>query len=139
MKFRAEYVIPIAILVITLIISLCNSCVKYMPYDPEGYDNIAIPLESSPADLQQVKNDGKGGAHPASAPAALATTLSKEGFEVLKNDMAHYGEERSLDIYSQAKGGLDCEPNPYSNSKGYLCLDAKQSTLLKTRGGNQPN
>jgi hypothetical protein len=137
MKFRAEYVIPFVILVLTLIISLSNSCVKYMPYDPEGYENISRPLETAPVDLASEKKDGgKGVAQAASAPAGTMRP-SSEGFETLKNDMAKYGDEKPIDIYSDAKGDLDCEPSPYSNSKGYLCLDASQKAQLHTRGRNQ--
>ena len=47
MKFRAEYMIPIVILFVVVIISLCDSCIYFMPYDPEGFDNVHIPLGST--------------------------------------------------------------------------------------------
>jgi len=40
------------------------------------------------------------------------------------------------DIYSEAKGSLDCPSYGLSNSKGFLCLDNKQKLLYTTRGGN---
>lgn len=49
--------------------------------------------------------------------------------------------DNSLDIYSTAQGSLSekCQnlSAGYSNSKGYLCLNADQIKMLTTRGGNQ--
>lgn len=45
-------------------------------------------------------------------------------------------DDKSIDIFSQAKGDSKCVPSSYSNSMGFLCLDKKQMTLLTTRGGN---
>ena len=40
------------------------------------------------------------------------------------------------DIYSEAKGSLDCKSYGYTNSKGFLCMDDTQIKLLTSRGGN---
>lgn len=40
------------------------------------------------------------------------------------------------EIYSDAKGSLDCESYGLMNSKGFLCLDENQKKLYTTRGGN---
>lgn len=40
------------------------------------------------------------------------------------------------DIYSEAKGSLDCESYGLTNSKGFLCLNDQQKQLYTTRGGN---
>jgi hypothetical protein len=40
------------------------------------------------------------------------------------------------DIYSEAKGSLDCQSYGLTNSKGFLCLNEQQKTLYTTRGGN---
>lgn len=40
------------------------------------------------------------------------------------------------DIYSEAKGSLNCKSYGYSNSKGNLCMDDLQIKLLTSRGGN---
>jgi preprotein translocase subunit SecF len=60
-----------------------------------------------------------------------------EGFATLEQVYSNYGKEDQIDIYSTAKGNMSCEPNSYSNSTGYLCLDDKQKRLLMTRGMNQ--
>jgi hypothetical protein len=40
------------------------------------------------------------------------------------------------DIYSQAKGSVECHSYGLMNSKGYLCLNEEQKMLYTTRGGN---
>ena len=67
----------------------------------------------------------------------VETAAAQEGFANLDSVSAKYGTESTLDIYSQAEGDKTCEPGPYSNSKGYLCLDKNQKHLLMTRGMNQ--
>ena len=113
MKFRAEYMIPIVILVFVLLISLCDSCMYFMPYDPEGFDNIHIPLGSTIFEPSNTTNTG--GNFPASAPVQT-TNSNQEGFDLLQNSSSEYGTEKSLDIYSQTNGDLKCEASPYSNS-----------------------
>jgi hypothetical protein len=48
-------------------------------------------------------------------------------------------KSEKVDVFSDAKGELTCsgKSSGLSNSKGGLCLDAKQLELLRTRGGNQ--
>jgi hypothetical protein len=134
MKFRAEYIIPMVILFFVILISLCDSCMYFMPYDPEGFDNISIPLGTTIFESSNNKNNGKN--FPASAPIQT-TNENQEGFDVLQNYSAEYGTEKSIEIYSQASGDLKCEASPYSNSMGYLCMDKNQKQALQTRGYNQ--
>lgn len=155
MKFRAEFIIPIVILVFVILISLCDSCMYFMPYDPEGFDNIHIPLGSSNFESSKNANDGRN--FPASAPIQTTngnqeptygnqeqdfynqepTYGNQESFTNLENISSQYGNEKSLDIYSQASGNLNCDAGPYSNSMGYLCMDDNQKQALQTRGFNQ--
>ena len=155
MKFRAEYMIPIVILFVVVIISLCDSCIYFMPYDPEGFDNVHIPLGSTIFEPSEKTNTGQN--YAASAPIQTTysngeqsyydqeptyssqqpTYGSQEGFTNLNQISSQYGNEKSLDMYSQAKGDLNCEPGPYSNSTGYLCMDDNQKQALQTRGYNQ--
>jgi hypothetical protein len=58
-----------------------------------------------------------------------------EGFEGLQS--SPLGDEKPLDLYSKLSSSNTCEPGPYSNSTGFLCLDQKTKDLLMTRGGNQ--
>jgi hypothetical protein len=41
-----------------------------------------------------------------------------------------------VDIFSTAEGSPNCVSMGYSNSRGYLCMDAAQKQLLTSRGGN---
>jgi hypothetical protein len=125
MKFRAEYMIPIVILFFVILISLCDSCMFFMPYDAEGYENINVPL-----------NFSESGSNVPTTPIVTMKS-KKEGFDLLQNSSSEYGTEKSLDIYSQAEGNLNCESSPYSNSMGYLCMDENQKKALQTRGYNQ--
>lgn len=93
MKFRVEYVIPMVILVVVMIISLCDSCLYFMPYDPEGYDNvdpegydnvgvegydnINVPLSSTDAAFAKVTP--VGAIQSAIAPVQT-TNRAREGF-----------------------------------------------------------
>jgi len=40
------------------------------------------------------------------------------------------------DIYSEAKGSVECSSYGLMNSKGYLCLNDTQKMLYTSRGGN---
>ena len=62
-------------------------------------------------------------------------SFKTEGFEGLQS--SPYGEEKPIDIFSGLPSGNSCAPSPYSNSKGYLCLDENAKNQLLTRGGNQ--
>jgi hypothetical protein len=155
MKFRAEYMIPIVILIFVTLISVCDSCIYFMPYDPEGFDNVHIPLGSTIFEPSGKTNTG--GNYAASAPiqttygneeqsyynqeptygSQQVTYGSQEGFDLLQNSSSEYGNEKSLDMYSRAKGDLNCEAGPYTNSMGYLCMDDNQKQALQTRGFNQ--
>uniref|UniRef100_A0A6C0B7Y3 Uncharacterized protein n=1 Tax=viral metagenome TaxID=1070528 RepID=A0A6C0B7Y3_9ZZZZ len=194
MKFNAQYIIPIVILVVVVLISLCESCAYFKPYDSEGYDNVHLPLGTSDANydnegqimndssshtMDRALHDGDTGESPnmvatpqgiannentnnellfknssnytsgpvsgeydtisqaASAPVVRTTFAGRESFATLNDVSGEYEQqEKALDIYSQAKGSSSCEPGPYSNSGGYLCLNDEQNAQLQTRGGN---
>lgn len=64
-------------------------------------------------------------------------SFKTEGFQGLQP--SPYVEEKPIDVFSSLPAGSSCAPSPYSNSKGYLCLDENAKNLLLTRGGNQTN
>ena len=155
MKFKPEYMIPIVILFVVILISVCDSCIYFMPYYPEGYDNLYHPLGSS--NFEASKDTNIGAKFAASAPVQTTygnqqptygnqeqsyynqqpTYGNQESFINLNQVSSQYGTEKSLDIYSRAKGDLNCEAGPYTNSMGYLCMDDNQKQALQTRGYNQ--
>ena len=59
----------------------------------------------------------------------------KEGMQSI--NPSPINTKSTLDMYSYADGSYSCTPSPYSNSKGYLCMNEEQTKLLYTRGGNQ--
>jgi hypothetical protein len=155
MKFKPEYVIPIVILIIASIFSLCEFCgmfiikEKYSDYAPlkySDYNNNNNSNGLTPSAVKKPDYDQSDNTTPESEYSNLTTpyetiinydTTPEEGFATLKSVSADYGTESNIDVYSQARGGPSCEPGPYSNSSGYLCLDSKQKHLLITRGMNQ--
>ena len=61
----------------------------------------------------------------------------KQGFENMLSSASSYSiNNDKLDYFSQLSSGIKCNSSPFSNSTGYICLDAKASQLLTTRGGN---
>ena len=101
--------------------------------DPVPYSNQSVFTKVYPY------TEGLTTEKTADLPAAFKNAAEKktaaEGFQGLQS--APYGSETPIDIYSQLKSGKDCDPSPYSNSLGYLCLDENAKKMLLTRGGNQ--
>ena len=67
-------------------------------------------------------------------PKIIAPT---EGFTTQTFSPAPVNAQTTLDSYSTLKGSTTCEPSPYSNSQGYLCMSESDKLNLLTRGGNQ--
>jgi len=61
---------------------------------------------------------------------------NKQGFDNMLISSSYPINDDKLDYFSQLSSGIKCNTSPFSNSKGYICLDAKAIHLLKTRGGN---
>ena len=78
MKFNAKYVIPVVILVVVVIISLCQSCAYFMPYDSEGYENISMPLGTGDASYASEKKSVSGA--PNSAADQMNSAISNNQF-----------------------------------------------------------
>lgn len=106
-------------LFIILVISLFSSTVV-VPYSKDTLFSIQYPYEGFTDDKKKEMS---------------AAVKKVEGFEGLQS--SPLGDEKPLDLYSKLSSGTTCEPGPYSNSTGYLCLDKKAKDLLMTRGGNQ--
>jgi hypothetical protein len=100
-----------------LLISLFSSTVV-VPYSKDSLFSIESPYEGFAG-----KKEG------------MNPPKKVEGFEGLQS--SPLGDEKPLDIYSNLSSSTTCEPGPYSNSTGFLCLDKKTKDLLMTRGGNQ--
>jgi len=136
MNFRTQLFILAFVLFLIIFVSL--STTTYVPYSKdslfsheypyEGFgDNTdSYPINASPVTSSTVTQD--------SSTTSDKDSKKIEGFQGLQS--SPYGTESSLDIFSQLSSGPSCKPSPYSNSKGYLCLDDNASSMLATRGGN---
>ena len=76
-------------------------------------------------------------------PATIMNQIKGALGVTTKEDMSNmeprpYAEDDLYDVYGQTVGSLDCGAKSagLSNSKGPLCLNKKQLTMLSTRGGN---
>jgi hypothetical protein len=126
MKLNYSYLLVGVVFLVVILLSLGCSCTKVSPYYKDNLFARQFPYEGF------AMMPGDYNSPPSTAGNAMA--LKVEGFEGLQS--SPYTGEVPIDIYSEAVGNTQCAPNPYSNSKGYLCLDATQKQLLMTRGGN---
>jgi len=147
MKFRAVFSIASMMLVIVVIVALIAGSSKVTPYNShsmhdvssyhkEGFNTLTyteINNPSAPAEKSNDKSLGYSSALEGSEPQQSPSKV--EGFQGLQS--APFADEKVIDIYSQVKGSSECPANPYSNSKGYLCMTPTDTSLLMTRGGNQ--
>jgi hypothetical protein len=154
MKFRLDFIIAAVVLVVIVITSISSSCFDVVPYNSnpmhayqfshEGFSGLnyssvegdhSNPVSMGNAPLGYTDFSVSGNETTPASNSSIATTAKVEGFEGLQS--APYADEKPIDIYSQNKGAMDCPPNPYSNSRGYLCMSEGEINLLRTRGGNQ--
>jgi hypothetical protein len=134
MKLNYSYILVSIVFLVVIGFSLNCSCNRVSPYYKDNLFARQFPYEG----FSEFNGEVTGNAAPVGGNTALvggnASAQRVEGFEGLQS--APYTAEIPIDIYSEAVGSTKCAPNPYSNSKGYLCLDAAQKQLLMTRGGN---
>lgn len=128
MNIRSNILIAGAILFFIIVFSLSSSggvvpyssetlFPRYFPY--EGFTGVGDNAELlSPSAV--------------AGPSAPVLVSGFNGLQTTPND-----QEKPLDHFSELKSGGSCGPSPYSNSQGYLCLDATAQNMLSTRGGNQ--
>lgn len=118
------------VLFVVIFISL-SSVPVVSPYSKPSLFSKEFPYEgfAGVADTAVIVNP----AVPASGTSGPAPVLVS-GFNGLQTSPA--AKETPLDLYSELPAGGKCEPSPYSNSQGYLCLDKNASRMLLTRGAN---
>jgi hypothetical protein len=132
-QFQYQVIFLGVILLFIIFFSLSN--VEPVPYNKSSVFSNVYPYSEgmgggmNPAPTTAVVTTAK----PTSTPTP--TPKKMEGFEGLHS--SPYGTEKPIDIFSQLESRKDCEPSPFSNSLGYLCLDKNARQMLLTRGGNQ--
>ena len=153
MKFpkttKMNLLILVGALVLIILYSLSSTSIlpysstKLNMYTYEGYENNAAthPTTPPPAPENLPSSAPTVPPNPAtSVPTSNSNADSNkpkktEGFEGLQGS-ALAAQSSSIDYFSTLPAGNQCELGPYSNSKGYLCLDEKAKMMLSTRGGN---
>lgn len=134
-----SFKILITIIVVVILFSVAFGSMNVEPYtkatheSPAKYEGLATmtPSELAPtAAPTEEKEDKK----------SIASLFSKKDDKKEDKegmaDMTEAYNTTSIDYFSTLKSGNDCGVSPYSNSKGYVCLDEKAKSLLSTRGGN---
>lgn len=109
---------------------------KEFPY--EGFDGEEKEKEKEMTDMekmQQIQQMQQLEQAPQTAIMPPEMAVKTEGFESLTPSPNNVNDSTN-DIFSQASSGKGCAPSPYSNSQGYLCMDANATNMLLTRGGN---
>ena len=141
-KISTGLLIAIIVLGIVITMSTCLSSQKVAAYN------------SFPKHTMLKDTEGFRPVHYATYPGhenidikdrnLIESTSSLPTAQRVKNIQGLYGPQSlnaKLDTFSEASGSLSEEcaltSNGMSNSQGYLCLDAAQLELLRTRGGNQ--
>jgi hypothetical protein len=141
-KMSTGLLLAIIVLGIVITMSTCLSSQKVAPYnsfpnytmlkDTEGFR--PVHYATYPGDKNIDIKDRN----------LIESTSSLPTAQRVKNIQGLYGPQSlnaKLDTFSEASGSLSDEcavtSNGMSNSQGYLCLDATQLELLRTRGGNQ--
>ena len=133
-------VLFIAIMIITVWFS---GSYAYVPYTStlalnqakfEGFTNRFNPLEYSTLANESAADDTYLNFSINKSTQDCKKVDGFNGFGVFCHPESKYGEK--IDIFSDAKGSIQCGGNGYNNSQGGLCLDKKMVYELQTRGGN---
>ena len=134
MKSRIMLPIILGLLVI-LIISTIIPCSTYTPYIDESILKNTYPVEPFNDRLSYTNNDKTTDFDDRYSIEGITEGCKKVyGFDGLFCNPKDV--DKSLDIYATAQGKLDCNGSGLTNSKGSLCLDNNQKSMLQTRGGN---
>lgn len=139
MKLSFGFFVTIAVLILVVLLTMCNSCTKYVPYSGASHGS---PFEGFHSRQQyttypdNVSIDSMNSKTIVQVPVSNGCT-KVFGFGGLQCSPEF--NDNALDIYSKAKGDPKClyQSSSLSNSTGPLCLDNSMVTLLNTRGGNQ--
>lgn len=135
-----KYTILAIILLIILTTSMTNSCKTFRPASKNVYKNYAAFEgfnDGSTSAMDYSKNSTEQKVMVPTVDFFNKQTAKKvEGFGGLQS--SPYEKEKKLDIFSGTSGSTVCDGKSFnlSNSQGGLCLDEKQTRLMRTRGGN---
>lgn len=139
MKFSTTNIIIGSVILLLIIASLTASAVRFVPYDEKTIFAKEYPFEGFAQASEYTTNPGQTPIDSYQSFLIQGDTADCKkvyGFDGLYCKPS--APETPLDVYSSAQGNTSCygSSSGLSNSKGSLCLDAKQKSLLTTRGGN---
>jgi len=129
-------------LAIVVILSTCLSCRTVVAYNADPNYTRLDKEGFTPLNYGTYPN---GGAIDIKDRHLIESNANAPTSQRVKNMTGLFGPQdlnQKLDTFLDAQGDLTEQcmltSNGMSNSRGYLCLDQNQISLLKTRGGNQP-
>jgi len=136
MKLSSSYQFLGIVIAAIIILSLMVSTTSVLPYAAQTLFPKSYPYEGFSGIEYTGAKDGK--------PMDTYTSflLNNPNFECKKVHgfdglyCRPYVADSKLDIYADSDGSLTCNGSGLSNSKGSLCLNKIQSSMLSTRGGN---
>ena len=132
-----SFLFLILLIFIVIFSTVSLSCTSYQPYSDElmfsgmypysneGFRNNQYSSYPKNSDIDNVNKSEVDLATTCHKVAGFDGILCSPDSTLIRND-----------IFSEAKGSLNCKSYGYSNSRGFLCMDADQVRLLTTRGGN---
>lgn len=160
---NTQFILLGIVLILTIIASMLNTT-PILPYSPSDNFSHFEPFSQqtdTPTTVASSSHPPSSGLVVPATENALRTRLgvdteayvlsNAEASKLPKTDIstssnikepfalspALVDSSEKLDRFSGLKGSNTCEPSPYSNSTGYVCMTNQDKNILFTRGGNQ--
>lgn len=133
MKFPT-FLLLLTIIILAMVFTIYGSCRPVNNYPEMRLTNAYENFQNN--SLGYASTTGANGGNDAAiSPTSVDGCKKVNGFQGIycgTNQLSG----NPVDIFSTAEGSPSCESMGYSNSRGYLCMDAAQKKLLTSRGGN---
>lgn len=133
MKFPT-FLLLLTIIILAMVFTIYGSCRPVNHYPELRLTNAYENFQNNSLGYASTVENGQG-----VNDAAISPTTSSDGCKKVSGFQGIYcgtNQVSPVDIYSTAEGSPNCVNMGYSNSRGYLCMDAAQKQLLTSRGGN---
>jgi hypothetical protein len=138
MFLKRDTLIVISQLFIIVILALWLSTTSFAPVNASGMEGFqqtsSNPLEYTAVDAPTKAIDDTNALKSLDADKSQCKKVG--GFPGYGVFCTPYTQSEKIDIFSEAKGDVNCESMGLYNSKGPLCLDDNMKRMLKTRGAN---
>lgn len=135
------------IIVILLVLVILFLCTGFGSYNVSPYSGKSSSLQFSNVEGFNTLAYSSLESHSAKDDTKLNYSIEKDASKCKKvsgfNGCGVFCDpsapSQKVDIYSDAKGDLNCKGVGYYNSRGPLCLDQNMIQQLSTRGNNSSN